>query len=223
MRFDIICANPDILSSSLKHGLISRAIKRNVAEVYLHNLRDYAEGKYRQIDDEPYGGGAGMVLKPEPFFKCIKKLISERDYDEIFYLTPQGKQIDQKYINRLSLINNIIIICGHFKGIDERVIENFVTNEISVGNYVLSSGEVASIVFIDAIIRLIPGSMNDSESAMTDSFQTDSGFDAPLYTRPEEIDGKKVPGVLLSGNHTEIEKWREMKAREKYMKFKNKI
>lgn len=222
MRFDIISANPKILDSSLTNGLIKRAIEKKYIEVYLHNLHDYATGSYKQIDDSPYGGGAGMVLKPEPFFRCINKLLDERNYDEIIYFTPQGKVFEQVYANRLSLKENFILICGHYKGIDERVIEKYVTSEISIGDYVLSCGEIASFVFIDSISRLIPGVLGDGESAMTDSFQTETGFDSPQYTRPEEYEGMKVPDVLLSGNHSEIEKWRAQKAEEKFKRIKNK-
>jgi tRNA (guanine37-N1)-methyltransferase len=221
MRFDIISANPRILESSLTNGLIKRATEKKYIEVVTHNLRDYATGNYKQIDDTPYGGGAGMVLKPEPFFKCINFLLRERNYDEIIYFTPQGKTYDQAYANTLSLGENYMLICGHYKGIDERVIEKFVTSEISIGDYVISCGEIASFVFIDSIARLIPGVLGDGESAITDSFQTETGFDYPQYTRPEEYEGLKVPDILLSGNHAEINKWRIQKAEEKFKKIKN--
>jgi tRNA (guanine37-N1)-methyltransferase len=222
MRFDIISANPKILESSLTNGLIKRATEKKYIEVITHNLRDYATGNYKQIDDMPYGGGAGMVLKPEPFFKCINTLLSERNYDEIVYFTPQGKTYDQNYANALSLRQNFMLICGHYKGIDERVIAKFVTSEISIGDYVISCGEIASFVFIDSIARLIPGVLGDGESAITDSFQTETGFDFPQYTRPEEYKGMKVPDILLSGNHAEINKWRIQKAEEKFKRIKNK-
>ena len=220
MRFDIIGANPKILESSLTNGLIKRAIEKKYIEVITHNLRDYATGNYKQIDDTPYGGGAGMILKPEPFFKCINKLLNEREYDEIIYFSPQGKKFNQKSANDLSLKKNFILLCGHYKGIDERVIAKFVTNEISIGDYVISCGEIASLVFVDSVSRLIPGVLGDGESAITDSFQTEAGFDCPQYTRPEKYDGMKVPDILLSGNHAEIEKWRTEKAEEKYRKIK---
>jgi len=222
MRFDIISANPKILESSFTNGLIKRAIEKNYIEVITHNLRDYATGSYKQIDDSPYGGGAGMILKPEPFFKCINRLLSERKYDEIIYFTPQGRKYEQQYANKLSLKENFILICGHYKGIDERVITKFVTSEISIGDYVISCGEIASLVFIDSVSRLIPGVLGDGESAITDSFQTESGFDYPQYTRPEEYEGMKVPEILLSGNHAEISKWRIQKAEEKFKRIKNK-
>lgn len=220
IRIDIISANPSITESSLSNGLISRAIEKNLAEIFVHHLRDYAEGKYRQIDDAPYGGGTGMILKPEPIFRCVQKLQSERNYDEIIYLSPQGVRYNQKAANFYSLKNNLILICGHYKGIDERVIKKLVTSEISVGDYVLSCGDIAAIVFTDSVVRLIPGVLGDGESAITDTFQVDTGFDFPQYTRPEIYNKLKVPSVLLSGNHAEINAWRQKKALAKYKKNK---
>jgi tRNA (guanine37-N1)-methyltransferase len=220
MRFDIISANPAILKSSLTTGLIGRACEKGYVEIYVHNLRDYAEGSYKQIDDEPYGGGAGMILKPEPFFRCIKELQSQREYDEVIYFSPQGDIYDQKIANFYSLKNSFLLLCGHYKGIDERVIEKFVTREISIGNYVISCGDIAALVFIDSVSRLIPGVLHDSESAITDSFQVETIFDSPHYTRPAEYEGMKVPEVLLSGNHKQIEEWRRQKALEKFQKRK---
>jgi tRNA (guanine37-N1)-methyltransferase len=220
MRFDIISANPKILESSLTNGLIKRAIEKRYIEVFTYNLHDYAKGNYKQIDDTPYGGGAGMVLKPEPFFRCINKLMSDREYDEIIYFSPQGRKYEQTYANELSLKKNFILICGHYKGIDERVITKFVTSEISIGDYVISCGEIASIVFMDSVSRIIPGVLGDGESAMTDSFQIETGFDYPQYTRPEEYEGLKVPDILLSGNHSEIKKWRTQKAEDKFKRIK---
>lgn len=220
MRFDVISANPAILESSLTNGLISRVKKKSLLSVHVHNLRDYAEGRYKQIDDLPYGGGAGMILKPEPIFKCINKLISKRSYDEIVYFSPQGIRMTQKSANDFSLKKNFILICGHYKGIDERVIKRFVTKEISIGDYVLSCGDIAALVFIDSVARLLPGALGDGESALTDSFQVETGFDCPQYTRPEKYDGLKVPEVLLSGNHKKIEEWRFKKARAKFNKIK---
>jgi len=219
MRIDIISANPDIIKSSLNYGLIARAVKKKYLEIYMHNLRDYSKGKYKQIDDEPYGGGTGMVLMAEPFFKCIDKLQSEREYDEIIFLSPQGELFNQKTANNFSLKENYLFICGHYKGIDQRVIDKYVTKEISIGNYVLSNGDIAAVIIIDAIVRLIPGVLGDGESAITDTFQVETIFDYPQYTRPEEIDGLKVPEVLLSGNHKKISEWREEQA---IKKFKNK-
>lgn len=223
MRIDIISAVPSLLHSPLNESILKRAQKKKLINIVLHNLRDYASGKYRQIDDKPFGGGAGMVLKPEPFFKCLNKLTSERNYDEIIYLSAQGTKFNHKKAVKYSLCNNIILICGHYKGIDQRVIDKFVTKEISIGDYILTGGEIASIVFIDAVVRLIPGVLGNSESALSDSFHTESGFEAPLYTRPAEYDGLKVPDVLLNGNHKQIEQWRAEQGRKKYRKIKKRI
>jgi len=219
MRFDIISANTNILECSLKNGLISRAIKKGLINVNLHNLRDYAEGKYKQIDDLPYGGGSGMLLKPEPIFRCVKELKEKSEFDDVIYFSPQGRKFNQKIANDFSLKENLILICGHYKGIDERVISKLVTKEISVGDYVLSCGDIAAYVFIDAVARLIPGVLGDGESAITDSFQIEAGFDYPQYTRPEVYERLKVPEVLLSGNHKEINLWREKKAKSKYKRI----
>ena len=219
MNFDIISANSSILECSFKNGLISRAIKKDIIRIRIHNLRDYAEGKYKQIDDSPYGGGTGMILKPEPIFKAVKKLRAETEFDEVIFFSPQGSRFNQKMANEYSLKKNLILICGHYKGIDERVISKLVTKEISIGDYVLSCGDLAAYVFIDAVSRLIPGVLGDGESAITDSFQVETGFDFPQYTRPEVYERLKVPKVLLSGNHKEINKWREKKAKAKYKKI----
>lgn len=218
MRIDIVSANPKILECSLKNGLTSRVVKKKLINVVIHNLRDYAEGKYKQIDDLPYGGGSGMILKPEPVFRCVEKLMKERDYEDVIYFSPQGKKFGQKTANDFSLKENVLIICGHYKGIDERVIKKLATKEISIGDYVLSCGDIAAYVFIDAVARLIPGALGDGESAITDSFQVETGFDYPQYTRPEIFKRMKVPKVLMSGNHKEIKKWRESKAKSKYKK-----
>lgn len=219
MRFDIISANTKILECSLFHGLVSRAVKKGLIEIHIHDLRDYAEGKYRQIDDIPYGGGSGMILKPEPVFKCVKKLTEKTRYDEVIYFSPQGEKLTQKTVNDTSLLGNLILICGHYKGIDERVIAKLVTKEVSIGDYVLSCGDIAAYVFIDAVTRVIPGALGDGESAITDTFQVETGFDHPQYTRPEVYRRLRVPKVLLSGNHREIKIWREKKALSKYKKF----
>lgn len=219
MRLDIVSANINILECSLKNGLISRAINKGLINVNLHNLRDYAEGKYKQIDDLPYGGGSGMILKPEPIFKCVNKLKEKYEYDEVIYFSAQGLKFKQKIANDISLKENLLIICGHYKGIDERVISKLVTKELSIGDYVLSCGDIAAYVFIDAVARLIPGVLSDGESALTDSFQTETGFDYPQYTRPEVYEKLKVPEVLLSGNHKEINLWREKMAKSKYRKI----
>jgi tRNA (guanine37-N1)-methyltransferase len=222
MRIDVISAVPKILFAPLNESIIKRAREKKVIEIFVHDLRDYAKGKYRQIDDRPFGGGAGMVLMLEPVFECIEELFSERSYDEVIYLSPQGKKLNQRKVNALSLCRNIILICGHYKGIDQRIIDRFVTMELSIGDYVLSGGEIPALVVIDSIARLQPGALGDSEAALTDSFQTESGFDAPLYTRPAEFRGMKVPEVLLQGDHKKIQKWRLDEGLKKYKKVKRK-
>lgn len=222
MRIDVISAVPKILKAPLEESIINRARKKKLVDIRVHDLREYASGRYRQIDDKPFGGGAGMLLKPEPFFKCIEKLKSERKYDNIIYLSAQGAKLSQKKANRLSLNKNILLLCGHYKGIDQRIIDEFVTMEISIGNYVLTGGELAALVLIDSIVRLIPGVLGDSEAALTDSFQVEYGFDAPHYTRPAEFRGMKVPDVLLQGDHKKILEWRSKKGAEKYKRVKRK-
>ncbi len=222
MRIDVISAVPKILFAPLDESIIKRAQKKKVVEIHIHDLREYAAGRYRQIDDRPFGGGAGMVIKPEPVFACIEKLLAERKYDEVIYLTPQGRKLNQKKVNALSLNKNIILICGHYKGIDQRIIDKFVTMEISIGDYVLSGGEIPALVLIDSIVRLLPGALGNSEAALTDSFITDSGFDAPQYTRPAEFRGMKVPDVLLRGNHSSIMKWRAEQGARKFGKVRKK-
>lgn len=216
MRIDIISANVKILECTLKNGLISRAVKKGFVEIHIHDLRKFAEGRYKQIDDVPYGGGSGMILKPEPVFRCAEELLEKNNYDEIIYFSPQGNKFDQKTANEYSLKENLLVICGHYKGIDERVIKKLVTKEISIGDYVLSCGDIAAYVFTDAVSRLIPGVLGDGESAITDTFQVETGFDYPQYTRPEVYRRLRVPKVLLSGNHKEIKKWRDTKAKSKY-------
>jgi tRNA (guanine37-N1)-methyltransferase len=208
MRIDIVSVVPDILESPFQASIMKRAIEKGHVEVYFHNLRDYSNNKYKQVDDYQYGGGAGMVLMAEPIDKCIGKLKSERTYDDIIYLTPDGERLNQQLANQLSLTKNLILLCGHYKGIDQRIREMHITREISIGDYVLSGGEVAAIVLSDAIIRLIPGVLNDETSALTDSFQ-DNLLSPPIYTRPSEYKGYKVPDVLLSGHQKKIEEWRE--------------
>ncbi|WP_166920552.1 tRNA (guanosine(37)-N1)-methyltransferase TrmD [Thermonema lapsum] len=207
MRIDIITVLPELIEGFLFHSIPKRAQDKGLVEIQLHNLRDYATNKYRQVDDYPFGGGAGMVLMIEPIARCIEKLQSERSYDEIIYLTPDGKPFKQADANELSGKQNLILLCGHYKGIDERVREHFVTREISIGDYVLSGGELAAAVVADAVIRLIPGVLSDETSALTDSFQ-DNLLAPPVYTRPADFRGWKVPDVLLSGNHKAIEEWR---------------
>jgi len=211
MRLDIISVVPHILESPFQASIMKRAIEKGIVEVYFHNLRDYTTNKYRQVDDYQYGGGAGMVLMPEPIDKCISKLKSEREYDDIIYLTPDGETLNQRMANRMSMAQNLILLCGHYKGIDQRVREMHITREISIGDFVLSGGEVAAIVISDAIIRLIPGVLNDETSALTDSFQ-DNMLAPPIYTRPSKYKGLKVPDVLLSGHFKKIEEWRDNEA-----------
>ncbi len=211
MRFDIITAVPDLLKSPFEASIMKRAIDKGLVEVHFHDLRDYVHDNYRQIDDYQYGGGAGMVLMIEPIDKCISKLKAERSYDEVVYMTPDGDQFDQKMANSWSLKKNIIILCGHYKGVDQRVRDHFITREISVGDFVLSGGELGATVLCDAIIRLIPGVLNDETSALTDSFQ-DGLLAPPIYTRPAEYKGWEVPAILRSGNFPKIEAWREEQA-----------
>ena len=211
MRLDIISVVPDLLKSPFEASIMKRAIEKGLVEVHFHNLRDYTTNKYRQVDDYQYGGGAGMVLMAEPIDKCISKLKSERQYDEVIYLTPDGETLNQQIANHISLKKNLILLCGHYKGIDQRVRDMHITKEISIGDYVLSGGEIAALVLSDAIIRLIPGVLNDETSALTDSFQ-DNLLAPPIYTRPSKYKGHKVPDVLMSGHFKKIEEWRENEA-----------
>lgn len=208
MRIDIITVLPELLKSPFEASILKRAIEGNLVEVYFHNLRDYTSDKYKSVDDYQFGGGAGMVMMIEPIDKCISRLKEQRDYDEIIYMTPDGSTLNQQMANQLSLSKNIIILCGHYKGIDERVRDMFITKEISIGDYVLSGGELAAAVLCDTIIRLIPGVLGDETSALTDSFQ-DNLLAPPIFTRPREYKGYKVPEILFSGNFPEIEKWRD--------------
>ncbi|HSL90140.1 MAG TPA: tRNA (guanosine(37)-N1)-methyltransferase TrmD [Ignavibacteriaceae bacterium] len=213
MRIDLITAVPDLLVSPLNTSILKRAQDKKKIELYIHNLRDYAYNKHKQVDDKPFGGGPGMVLKPEPFFECIGKLQQDRNYDHIIFTTAKGKIFNQKYANRLSLAENIIIIAGHYKEVDDRVREYFATDEISIGNFVLTGGELPALIMIDAVVRLLPGVLNDSEAALDDSFQDGEEVEAPYYTRPAEFRGMKVPEVLLSGNEKEIDNWKEEQSR----------
>lgn len=211
MRIDIITAVPDLLKSPFEASILKRAIEKGLVEVHLHNLREFTTNKYKQVDDYQYGGGAGMVMMLEPIDKCISKLKAERDYDEIIYMTPDGETLNQSMANEFSLKGNVIILCGHYKGVDQRVRDHFITREVSIGDYVLSGGEMGALVFCDAIIRLIPGVLGNETSALTDSFQ-DNLLAPPIYTRPAEYKGWKVPAVLTSGNFAKIDAWREEKA-----------
>ncbi|NPA46073.1 MAG: tRNA (guanosine(37)-N1)-methyltransferase TrmD [Chlorobi bacterium] len=214
MRIDILSAVPELLESFVSHSIVGRAVKEGQVDIRLHDLHDYGLGRYRQIDDYPYGGGAGMVLRPEPVARWIEQLQSERDYDEIIFMTPDAPVLRQSTVNELVLKKNLIIIAGHYKGLDQRIRDRYVTREISIGDYVLSGGELPAAVLTDAIVRLLPGVLNDETSALTDSFQNGL-LSAPVYTRPLEFKGMKVPDVLRSGNHAAIEKWREEKSYEK--------
>ncbi len=214
MRFDIITVLPGLLESPFAHSILQRAQKKEIAEIYVHNLRDYTSNKQKSVDDYQYGGGSGMVMMIEPFAKCIRHLQAERTYDEVIFMTPDGETLNQSIANQLSAKKNIIILCGHYKGIDQRIRDTFVTREISVGDYVLSGGELPAAVLVDAIVRLIPGVLSDETSALSDSFQ-DGLLDAPLYTRPADWNGQTVPPILLSGNAAEIEKWRHEQALER--------
>ena len=208
MRFDILTVLPSLLESPFAHSILQRAQKKGIAEIHVHNLRDYAHNKHKSVDDYPYGGGSGMVMQIEPFALCIEKLKSEREYDEIIYMSPDGTTLNQGIANDLSTKKNIIILCGHYKGIDQRIRDIFVTKEISIGDYVLSGGELPAAIVVDAVVRLIPGVLSDETSALSDSFQ-DGLLDAPIYTRPADWRGHKVPEVLLSGNEAKINEWRD--------------
>lgn len=211
MRIDIITVLPELIRSPFEASILKRAQQKGIAEVHLHDLKAFGMGKHHQVDDYSFGGNAGMVLRPEPLFACIESLQAERDYDAIIYTTPDGKRFDQKDANQLSLLGNVLILCGHYKGIDQRVRDHFVTHEISIGDYVLSGGELAAAVISDALIRLIPGVLNDETSALTDSFQ-DNLLAPPVYTRPAEFRGMTVPEILTSGHAKKIEDWNHAQA-----------
>lgn len=208
MRIDIVTGFPDLLRSPLNESIIRRAKKKKLVSIRVHDLRKYTHDKHRTIDDTPYGGGAGMILKPEPIFECVEALRKKRKYGEIIYVSADGQPFTQKLANEISLKENIIILCGHYKGIDERIRESLVTREISIGDYVLTGGELAALVITDAVVRLIPGVLGDSESMLSDSFQ-EKLLDSPYYTRPAEFRSMRVPEVLLSGDHRAISRWRE--------------
>lgn len=211
MRIDIITVVPEILKSPFESSILKNSIDKGIVNVKIHNLREYSNNKYKSVDDYQFGGGAGMVLMIEPIDKCISKLKNERQYDEVIYLSPDGEKLLQSIANKFSMLNNIIILCGHYKGIDQRIRDNLITKEISIGDYVLSGGELAAAILCDSIIRLIPGVIGDETSALTDSFQ-DNLLSSPIYTRPREYKGWEVPKILISGNTKEIEKWRMEKA-----------
>ncbi|MBI4929261.1 MAG: tRNA (guanosine(37)-N1)-methyltransferase TrmD [Bacteroidetes bacterium] len=214
LQIDIITVLPKLLESPFKNSIVKRAIDKKLVKINIINLRNYASDKYKHVDDYMYGGGAGMVMMIEPIAKCINKLKGKRDYDEVIYMSPDGALFNQKMANKLSLAKNLIILCGHYKGVDERVREHFITKEISVGDYVLSGGELPAAVVCDSIIRLLPGVISDETSALTDSFQ-DGLLSPPAYTRPADYKGMKVPGILLSGNTKQVEEWRQEKSIER--------
>lgn len=214
MRIDILTILPQLLQGPFADSIMQRAQTKGHAEIHIHNIRDYSTSKHKNVDDYQYGGGAGMVMSIEPIATLIEKLKSEREYDEIIYMTPDGKVLDQGDCNQLSLKQNIMILCGHYKGVDQRIRDYYITREISIGSYVLSGGELAAAVVVDAVVRLIPGVLNDETSALTDSFQ-DGLLAPPVYTRPPEYNGMKVPDILLSGDFGKIEKWREEQAYER--------
>ena len=214
MRIDIITVLPELLESPFNHSIIKRAKQKGHVEIFIHNLRDYATNKHKSVDDYAFSGDAGMVMMIEPIDRAISALKSERIYDEVIYTSPDGIKFNQKEANKLSTFNNIIILCGHYKGIDQRIRDHFITMEISIGDYVLTGGELAAAVIVDSVVRLIPGAISDETSALTDSFQ-DNLLAPPVYTRPAEYKGWKVPDILLSGNFKEIEKWKEEQAYER--------
>ena len=219
MRIDIITLFPNFFEQTLNYSILNIAQEKKIVDIQIHNLRDYSENKQKSVDDYQFGGGAGMVINIQPIFNCINFLKKSRDYDEIIYLTPDGTKLNQSLCNNLSLQKNIILLCGHYKGIDHRVRDHLITKEISVGDYVLTGGELASCILVDAIVRLIPGVISDETSALSDSFQ-DNLLTPPIYTRPSEFNGWKVPEILLSGNKKEIEKWREEKSLERTKKLR---
>lgn len=214
MRIDILTLFPDMFQGPFSESIIKRAVEQGHVEIVLHDIRDYSTDKHRRVDDYPFGGGAGMVMQIEPIDRVISKLKGEREYDEVIYMSPDGKRLDQKIVNQLSLKGNLIILCGHYKGVDQRVRDNFITMEISIGDYVLTGGELAAAVVVDSVVRLIPGVISDETSALSDSFQ-DNLLAPPVYTRPAEYKGWKVPDILLSGHEAKIERWREEQALER--------
>lgn len=217
MRIDIISAVPELLKSPLNHSIIKNARDNGLVEIRFHDLRDYSEDKHNKVDDYPYGGGAGMVLTPQPIFSCIEQLKEERSYDEILFTTPGGEPFDQAAANELSIKKNIIILCGHYKGVDQRVRDSLVTKEFTIGDYVLSGGELPALVITDAVVRLLPGVLGDAESALNDSFQNGL-LEGPVYTRPAKYRGMTVPEVLRSGNHKKVAAWRHEQSLEQTKK-----
>jgi tRNA (guanine37-N1)-methyltransferase len=229
MRIDIISAVPQLLQSPLQHSIVGNARDDNLVDIHIHDLRDYSEEKHNKVDDYPYGGGAGMVLTPQPIFSCIEELQSQREYDEIIFTSPDGEPFEQNSANSLSLSKNLMFLCGHYKGVDQRVIDALITKTYSIGDYVLSGGELPTLVMVDSIVRLLPGALGDSESALTDSFQNENLLEGPVFTRPAEFKGMEVPKVLRSGDHQKVKEWRLEKSLERtkqvrpdiYKKFRN--
>ncbi len=219
MRIDILSILPDFFVGAFEHSILKRAKEKGIVNIQIHNIRDYSSQNQKSVDDYQYGGGSGMVMNIQPIDNLITKLKDERDYNEIIYLTPDGEKLDQTICNQLSTLRNIILLCGHYKGIDQRIRDNLITKEISIGDYVLTGGELGAIVLSDAIIRLIPGVISDETSALTDSFQ-DNLLSPPVYTRPSEYKGWKVPDILLSGNNKAIERWREDQEKIRTKKFR---
>ncbi|MBR4802131.1 MAG: tRNA (guanosine(37)-N1)-methyltransferase TrmD [Bacteroidales bacterium] len=211
MRIDIISCVPQLLESPLNYSIVKRAKDKGIVSIFIHDLREYASGKHKKTDDYSYGGSAGMVMMVEPVYKIIKKLTRQRKYDEVIYMSPDGELFDQPMANKMSLMKNIIILCGHYKGIDQRIREHLITKEISIGNYVLSGGEIAAAAVTDTIVRLLPGALSDETSALSDSFQN-SLLSPPVYTRPADFKGWKVPEILLSGDHEKISQWLDAQA-----------
>jgi tRNA (guanine37-N1)-methyltransferase len=207
MRIDILTVLPKLLESPFNDSIMKRAQEKGCVEIHVHNIRDYSTHRQKSVDDYQYGGGAGMVMTIQPIADCINKLLAEREYDELIYMTPDGELLEQSHCNALSLKKNIIILCGHYKGVDQRIRDLFITKEISIGSYVLSGGELGAAVLVDAVVRLIPGVLNDETSALTDSFQ-DGLLAPPVYTRPEDYEGHKVPEILMSGHNAKIDEWR---------------
>tara|TARA_A200000113_G_C8846299_1_gene348716 strand:+ start:402 stop:1115 length:714 start_codon:yes stop_codon:yes gene_type:complete len=219
MRIEILSLFPEIIKNSLEHSIIKKALNKDLISIKYHNIRDYSKTKHKKVDDYQYGGGGGMVLMIQPIYDCIKKLKQGREYTNIIYLTPDGDKLNQSTSNKFSLSENIILICGHYKGVDQRIRDYLVTDEVSIGDYVLSGGELAAAVFCDSIIRLVPGVLGNESSALTDSFQ-DNRLSEPIYTRPENYEGLKVPEILISGNTKEIERWRDKKSLERTKKYR---
>lgn len=219
MRIDIITVLPEMLEGFINESILARAQKKDLAEIHLHNLRDYSTNKWRRVDDYPYGGFAGMVMQCEPIDRCISQLKAERDYDEVIFTSPDGEQFDQHVANDLSMKGNIIILCGHYKGIDQRVRDHLITREISIGDYVLTGGELAAAIIADAVVRVVPGVIGDEQSALSDCFQDDM-LSAPIYTRPAEYKGWKVPEILLSGNEAKIKNWEMEQAMERTQRLR---